>query len=172
MDDHAILLCCLLLGFDLDAYVVVGADEDRNAHTWVMSRNGEEPPSFWEPMTGTRLRADDPNALSWRGRRLARVGCVFNHKRLYANVQRDDSVAEARWDLDNRAHWMCTQVGRARARARSRTRACGRAQNRVCWAQAELTPAVRFQQRLPLLPMTKDAAVRSPVVLPSACGRV
>ena len=51
-------------------------------------------------------RCNDAKAVTWQGNSLDRVGCVFNHKRLYANIQRDDSVLETSFDLENRAHWM------------------------------------------------------------------
>ena len=44
-EDHAILLCSLLLGFGLDAYVCVGTVQDQGAggtirdHVWVITRS-------------------------------------------------------------------------------------------------------------------------------------
>jgi centrosomal protein CEP76 len=35
VQDHAVLLCSLLLGFHLDAYVTLGTDKDNSPHIWV-----------------------------------------------------------------------------------------------------------------------------------------
>ena len=65
-EDHAILLCSLLLGFGLDAYVCVGAVRESTGatrdHVWVItrSRRGSSSSSsrtrvvFWETLTGQR----------------------------------------------------------------------------------------------------------------------
>ena len=70
-EDHAILLCSLLIGFGLDAYVCVGTVNEPNGtvrdHVWVITRskrgskNGSSPSSssksrvvFWETLTGQR----------------------------------------------------------------------------------------------------------------------
>jgi centrosomal protein CEP76 len=131
-DEHALLLCSLLLGFDLDAYVVMGTDQSRQPHTWVMTRSGgTDPVMFWEPLAGTRTPCADAKAVTWQGRALDRIGCVFNHKRLYANIQRDDSVLETSFDLENRAHWMATQQ--------------------------DMIPSLRSQQPVPLVMMSSNA---------------
>jgi len=36
-EDHAVLLCNLLLGFGLDAFVIVGINSE-GSHAWVMTR--------------------------------------------------------------------------------------------------------------------------------------
>ena len=50
------LLCSLLLGFGLDAWVVVGrlseGDGGGGTHLWVMTRGAMPSPCFWEPATG------------------------------------------------------------------------------------------------------------------------
>lgn len=55
-EDHANLLCSLLLGFGLDAYVIIGASSD-GPHNWVLTRiiNGRKIKcTFWESLTGQR----------------------------------------------------------------------------------------------------------------------
>jgi centrosomal protein CEP76 len=54
--EHAALLCSLLLGFGLDAYVCVGLSAE-GPHYWVMTRNvvkGVPVFTFWESLTGQR----------------------------------------------------------------------------------------------------------------------
>jgi len=52
---HALLLCSLLLGFGLDAYVVIGASSD-GPHLWVLtilkSSQNKIKYTFWESLTG------------------------------------------------------------------------------------------------------------------------
>lgn len=85
-EDHAVLLCNLLLGFGLDAYVVVGTNSE-GSHAWVMTRQppnaqGKQHVDFWESLTGTKLANDDP-----RVHRFYRtVGCVFSNKSFFANI--------------------------------------------------------------------------------------
>ena len=35
IQDHCVVLCNLLLGFHLDAYVTMGTDDKNNSHIWV-----------------------------------------------------------------------------------------------------------------------------------------
>jgi centrosomal protein CEP76 len=131
LEDHALLLCSLLLGFGLDAYVCVGTTHDKGAHIWVMTRGGSgsgsgEPAGaagaivFWESLTGQRWELDTSPAA--RAKHAAGVGgaashsnassfpfasvhCVFNHRSFYANAQLDDSVHLVDWRLELPASW-------------------------------------------------------------------
>lgn len=58
-EDHAVLLCNLLLGFSMEAYVVVGINSE-GAHAWVITRgnpsqSGKQKITFWESLTGQRF---------------------------------------------------------------------------------------------------------------------
>lgn len=53
-EDHAVLLCSLLLGFGLNAYVCVGTKAKGAAHTWVMTVSPEGEVAFWESLTSHR----------------------------------------------------------------------------------------------------------------------
>uniref|UniRef100_A0A4W5NXZ6 Centrosomal protein of 76 kDa n=1 Tax=Hucho hucho TaxID=62062 RepID=A0A4W5NXZ6_9TELE len=57
-EDHATLLCSLLLGFGLDAYVCVGTKPKGLAHTWVMTRGTDGTITFWESLTAHRHSSD------------------------------------------------------------------------------------------------------------------
>ena len=48
------LLCSLLLGFGLDAYVCLGTKVKGLAHAWVMTRNIDGSVCFWEALTAQR----------------------------------------------------------------------------------------------------------------------
>lgn len=49
VEDHCLLLCSLLLGFGLNAYVCIGTSGD-GPHSWVLTLG--ERPMFWESLTG------------------------------------------------------------------------------------------------------------------------
>lgn len=53
-EDHAILLCSLLLGFGLDAYVCVGTKSKGSVHAWVVTISIEGTVVFWESLNGHR----------------------------------------------------------------------------------------------------------------------
>ncbi|XP_073487402.1 centrosomal protein of 76 kDa isoform X3 [Aquarana catesbeiana] len=54
-EDHCNLLCSLLLGFGLEAYVCVGTKGKGVAHTWVMTCATDGAITFWESLTGQRI---------------------------------------------------------------------------------------------------------------------
>lgn len=85
--EHAVLLCSLLIGFKIDAYVCLGSSSD-GPHAWVITRGtkkvkvgyqGHEKEvlsvKIWESLTGKILDKKDPRM----GMLYRRVGCVFNH---------------------------------------------------------------------------------------------
>ena len=56
VEDHATLLCSLLLGFGLDAYICIGTSGD-GPHIWVMTRIFKDESKtykvkYWESLTG------------------------------------------------------------------------------------------------------------------------
>ncbi len=53
-EDHAVLLCSLLLGFGLNAFVCVGTKAKGAAHSWVMTLAPDGLVTFWESLTGHR----------------------------------------------------------------------------------------------------------------------
>lgn len=100
------LLCNLLLGFGLDAYVCVGTNSE-GSHAWVLTRqppagnNGTQKIDFWESLTGQKLDSEDP-----RVHRFYRtIGCVFNHRGFFANVQADDRVVATKFELEDEYMW-------------------------------------------------------------------
>lgn len=108
-EDHAVLLCNLLIGFGLDAYVVVGTNGE-GSHAWVLQRQANASPSgvksqhkiiFWESLTGQKMEVDDPRVHRF----YRNVGCVFNNKSFFANVQADDRVVNTNWDLEDEYMW-------------------------------------------------------------------
>ncbi|XP_051921542.1 centrosomal protein of 76 kDa isoform X2 [Hippocampus zosterae] len=111
-EDHSTLLCSLLLGFGLDAYVCVGTKAKGIPHTWVLTRGTDGSITFWESLTAHRYlhQAIDPDAPplaphpkpSYPYRT---VGCVFNHQSFLANCQPSDAVELCVFDLQNQSRW-------------------------------------------------------------------
>nr|XP_040020185.1 centrosomal protein of 76 kDa isoform X2 [Gasterosteus aculeatus aculeatus] len=111
-EDHAALLCSLLLGFGLDAYVCVGTKAKGTPHAWVLTRGADGSITFWESLTAHRYlhRAIDPDAppLAPQPKPSSpyrTVGCVFNHLTFLANCQPSDAVELCVFDLQNQSRW-------------------------------------------------------------------
>ncbi|KAK2844111.1 hypothetical protein Q5P01_010770 [Channa striata] len=111
-EDHATLLCSLLLGFGLDAYVCVGTKAKGVPHTWVLTRGTDGSITFWESLTAHRYlhQPIDPNAppLAPQPKPSSpyrTVGCVFNHQTFLANCQPSDAVDLCVFDFQNQSRW-------------------------------------------------------------------
>jgi centrosomal protein CEP76 len=106
-EDHANFLCSLLLGFGLEAYIVVGVSSD-GGHYWVMTRDAEKVGNkerskvvFWESLTGQKYEQKDPR-VNYMYRR---VGSVYNHQRLYANLQENDQCPKTDFGFESKKLW-------------------------------------------------------------------
>ncbi|XP_037533110.1 centrosomal protein of 76 kDa isoform X2 [Nematolebias whitei] len=111
-EDHATLLCSLLLGFGLDAYVCVGTKAKGVPHAWVLTRGTDGSITFWESLTAHRYlhQAIDPDAppLTTQPKPSSpyrTVGCVFNHQSFLANCQPSDAVELCVFDFQNSSRW-------------------------------------------------------------------
>ena len=112
-EEHAVLLCCLLLGFGLDAFVCVGTDA-RGPHTWVMTRDGPSRLTFWESLTAQRFEVGAAGAAPHPYVTLA---SVFSHEAFYANAQPETSLRAISLDLDEASLWKPMDRGMLRALA-------------------------------------------------------
>lgn len=105
-EDHAVLLCNLLLGFGLDAHVCIGRDS-QGARLWVMTRASGGDVIFWESLTGQRYAFKTWAANANPPVPYQLLSCVFNHQKFYANIQPSDAVKNCFLDLENEQHWKC-----------------------------------------------------------------
>ncbi|XP_060469176.2 centrosomal protein of 76 kDa isoform X4 [Panthera onca] len=111
-EDHANLLCSLLLGYGLEAFVCVGTKAKGIPHAWVMTCGTDGTVTFWESLTGHRYIhkpvnpdespvAEQPKPLyPYRT-----IGCVFNHQMFLGNCQPSDSVEICVFDLNDESKW-------------------------------------------------------------------
>eukprot|EP00927_Polykrikos_kofoidii_P027002 TRINITY_DN23916_c0_g2_i1.p1 TRINITY_DN23916_c0_g2~~TRINITY_DN23916_c0_g2_i1.p1 ORF type:complete len:1082 (-),score=180.99 TRINITY_DN23916_c0_g2_i1:521-3319(-) len=65
VQDHAVVLCCALVGLREDAFVCKGTLQGGKEHAWVMSREPTGTVTFWETTTGAKYHLpnrwlDDP----------------------------------------------------------------------------------------------------------------
>ncbi|KAM7126879.1 centrosomal protein of 76 kDa isoform 3-T3 [Molossus nigricans] len=111
-EDHANLLCSLLLGYGLEAFVCVGTKAKGVPHAWVMTCGTDGTITFWESLTGHRYihkstNLDEPPAAE-QPKPLypyRTIGCVFNHQMFLGNCQPSDSVETCVFDLNDESKW-------------------------------------------------------------------
>merc|ERR1719424_1011743 len=65
VQDHAVLLCCALLGLRKDAWVCKGTLHGNHDHAWCLTREKGGTVTFWELVTGAKYHmpgrwSDDP----------------------------------------------------------------------------------------------------------------
>ncbi|XP_047492206.1 centrosomal protein of 76 kDa-like isoform X3 [Penaeus chinensis] len=96
------LLCSLLLGFGLDAWVCVGTLHSGGQHTWVMTRGPYTAITFWESSTGCRYVYKLGQKA---GHDYGTVGSIFNHQRFYASVQVTDKIGYCNFMLEDENAW-------------------------------------------------------------------
>ena len=112
-EDHSNLLCSLLLGFGLDAYVCIGLKSNNAFCSWVLVRYCEESSVFfWDPLTGRRfahkrVNPNDPPAVKQpiNSHPYKIVGCIYNHACFFANTQPRDVVETVDFTLEDPTLW-------------------------------------------------------------------
>ena len=121
--EHACLLCSLLLGFGLNAFVAVGTIADgrggEQEHAWVITCSGgpadpaggnELRVSAWESISGQRcVLAPIPEAPA--AQRYVSIACVFSHRRFHANRQSSDRFPGVSLDFSNQQSWKSIDEG-------------------------------------------------------------
>ncbi|KAK7028033.1 Centrosomal protein of 76 kDa [Halocaridina rubra] len=102
VENKCTLLCSILLGFGLDAYVCIGTRKTGQPHYWVMTRGPYTAVTFWETITGCRY-------IHKIGQRPAHdyetVGSVFSNNQFYACCQTSDKVAYCSFVLEDSSAW-------------------------------------------------------------------
>ena len=112
-EDHSNLLCSLLLGFGLDAFVCMGLRTNNMLCSWVVMRYCDDSTVFfWDPITGKRyphlrVNPNDPPTIKQPATThpFKVVGCAYNHKCFYANTQPLDCVETVDFTFENPVLW-------------------------------------------------------------------
>lgn len=106
----ALLLCSLLLGFGLDAYVAVGYRE-KIPWCWVVTVGDQNEVIFWEPTSTDRRKhtyIDVNQPISGQSKpthSYKTIDCLFNHRSFYGNIQADNRVPLTRFNLLRQSDW-------------------------------------------------------------------
>ncbi|KAA3680297.1 centrosomal protein CEP76 [Paragonimus westermani] len=106
--DHANLLCSLLLGFGLDAYVALGSRQPTgdlssvaatpHYHAWVVTFLADSPTIlFWDPVSGRRYVHQIHSGNRTHPYRT--IGCLYSHEAFYANVQPTDLLEQCSFNI-------------------------------------------------------------------------
>lgn len=101
ISEKSALLCSLLLGFGINAYVAVGTALD-NDHIFVLTMTKKfEEITIWEPITGEKFQISDPLCAA----RYQTINCLFNNSEFYANIQLDDRISKTSFEILNLKYW-------------------------------------------------------------------
>jgi hypothetical protein len=115
-EDHALLLCSLLLGWGLDAWVALGTIEspdgsgNTESHAWVATIDPSDDKAhpnvtFWESLTGAQYDlpnifslndVDDPDYARRSSHHFHELHVLFRHNRFLLNIQREARVPGAK----------------------------------------------------------------------------
>eukprot|EP00928_Gymnodinium_smaydae_P042789 TRINITY_DN28783_c0_g1_i1.p1 TRINITY_DN28783_c0_g1~~TRINITY_DN28783_c0_g1_i1.p1 ORF type:complete len:641 (-),score=92.73 TRINITY_DN28783_c0_g1_i1:66-1988(-) len=105
IEEKALLLCSLLIGFSLDAWCCLGTDARGQPHAWVISRsNGDSsyPADVvcWDVRTSVRISVDNATYLTT----YSSVDLVFNNYRLLICCA--DTAARTTFDFSDPRCWL------------------------------------------------------------------
>lgn len=106
VEDHAILLCSLLLGWGLQAFVALGTlhttKEEKHTHCWVVTICETGRVSFWESLTAEVIDVDSPGIKDSHYRE---VWALFRNDEYYVNIQLDCNCFSTSFDIRNAKFW-------------------------------------------------------------------
>ncbi|XP_044766711.1 coiled-coil and C2 domain-containing protein 2A [Coccinella septempunctata] len=103
--DHAVALTCFLLSLKLDVYLLLGFGIPHGSTAYVFlceySKETELPLYFiFDVVSGEKISILDTYCP------LQRVYCVVREQNIWANIQRNDSVVQTRFDLTRKSDWL------------------------------------------------------------------
>ncbi|GMH46383.1 hypothetical protein TrRE_jg9568, partial [Triparma retinervis] len=115
VEDHSTLLCSLLLGFGLNAYVVLGTardtdgEEETREHSWVAvlppATEQSKDVTFIESLTGQRYEAKMGSKASTEALPYHSVSAVFNHEAFHALKSTPNTIPNVDFDLSDPKNW-------------------------------------------------------------------
>ncbi|KAL1524398.1 hypothetical protein AB1Y20_019293 [Prymnesium parvum] len=98
-EEHALLLCNFFLASGKEAYVLMGHGIPEGETAYVLTREPTAVIRLWNAQSGAVYDANDSACP------LTSVGCVFDDKNVWANIQAIDNPAEMNWKLDDPKCW-------------------------------------------------------------------
>ena len=111
--DHCNLLCALLSGFGLNAYVCHGRIMDGTSYYWIIIILNPQSIICYDAVVGTRtdihcVLTSSPtstiiNKIELRQYRT--IESLYNHKNIYTNIQSQTDIHQITFDLNNNKHW-------------------------------------------------------------------
>ena len=111
IENHSILLCSLLLGFGLEAYIAIGTLKDEHrigheSHVWVLNCLRDKDLTlksvyFWETTTGERMEISNSKVF----RKYKSISCVISKEKFYANIQNEDLIQKTSFEFGNKKCW-------------------------------------------------------------------
>ena len=81
------------------AYVLLGNGIPEGETAYVVTRESAFSTRLWNAQTGQVYKSDDPACP------LTSIGCIFDDKNIWANVQPFERPAELGWDLEDPKQW-------------------------------------------------------------------
>lgn len=99
-EEHALLLCNFFLSMRREAYVVLGHGIPEGETCYVLTKSLQrEDCQLWNAHTGRVYTLDDTSCP------LTSVGCVFNDKNIWANIQKSAEPQLVNWELFDPKLW-------------------------------------------------------------------
>ncbi|VDP41274.1 unnamed protein product, partial [Schistosoma curassoni] len=115
--DHANLLCSLLLGYGVEAYVALGTSQfnmnkqqmttSSHLYAWVVVCSDDyQRITFWDSITGRRyIHTTGGCEQKIYPSPFYTIGCLYNNSSFYANIQPTDKVVDCLFNLKNSSQW-------------------------------------------------------------------
>lgn len=109
IEEKALLLCSLLLGFSLDAWCCLGTDVGGQPHAWVVVRDRGDTSRpadvvCWDVRTSTRISVDTAQYLTT----YTSIDVVFNDRRIL--VCHADAAARTAFDFSDPRCWLAVPL--------------------------------------------------------------
>lgn len=98
-EEHALLLCNFFKDIGLDAYIVLGYDYVNGKTTFVITKEGANRVTLYDPMSGLSWSHKNRDCL------LYSVGMVFNDENVWANIQSESVPYKVDWNFQNNRKW-------------------------------------------------------------------
>lgn len=110
IDNHNILLCNLLLGYQLDAYVCIGLNHNNNITSFVLVRNSSNYIYIYDSINGVQYEINNNNNNMQQQQYSSNIPyktlySCFNHNSYYANIQSNDNIYTIDYNFENGLAW-------------------------------------------------------------------